>query len=80
MDRVNAILFSAGEMYVFNSWEIGWQLRKLRLWTHSTPNNKVLQFSTDIRQRLHQLGREFRLRLPTIPGCPECMEAQAIDS
>ena len=79
-DRVNAILFSAGEMYVLNCREIGWQLRKLRLWTHSTSSNRVLQFSTEIRQRLHQLGREFGLQLPTIQGCPECMEAQVIDS
>lgn len=79
-ERVNAILLSSGELHVFNAWEIGWLLRKLRLHTHRSPNWKVLRFSSEIRQRLHQLAWEFGLELPIVQGCPICKETQAIDS
>jgi hypothetical protein len=31
-----------------------------------------VQFSSEIRHRLHQLAREFQLRLPTVQHCPDC--------
>lgn len=78
-ERVNAILLSSGELYVFNPLEIGWLLRKLRLDTRRSPNWKVVRFCSEIRERLHQLARQFELQLPIVAGCPECQRMQTID-
>jgi len=79
-ERVNAILRARDEMYVFNSWEIGWLLRKLHLHSRSTREGRVLRFSTEICRRLHQLARELGLKLPIVPSCEECKEPQAIEA
>jgi hypothetical protein len=77
--RVNALLASRGEVRQYNSWEIGWMLRNLRLHTRRNRDNKVLQSSTDVRQRVHQLAQEFGLRLPIVKACPDCKSAKVIE-
>jgi hypothetical protein len=78
-ERVNAILNSRGEICQYNAWEIGWLLRKLGLHTRRNRDNKVLQFSSEIRQRMHQLAQEFELRLARVKGCPDCKVSKVID-
>ena len=78
--RVNALLASRGEILHYNSWEIGWILRKLKLHTRRNRENKVLQFSSEIRQRVHQLAQEFGLQLPTVKDCPACEAAKVIET
>jgi hypothetical protein len=77
--RANVLLRSDDEMYVYSPREVGWLLRQLRLQTHRTPNCKVLQFSSEIRRRVHELARELGVQLPTVQGCPDCKELQTID-
>jgi hypothetical protein len=77
--RVNALLRNRGEICEHNSREIGWMLKKMRLPTHRNGSGQVVQFSSEIRHRLHQLARESQLRLPTVQDCPDCAGPQAIE-
>jgi hypothetical protein len=77
--RVNVILRNRGEIYEHNAWELGWMLKKMRLPTHRNGSGQVVQFSSEIRHRLHQLARESQLRLSTVQGCPDCAGPQAIE-
>jgi hypothetical protein len=77
--RANTILRSDEEMYLYSPREVGWLLRKMRLQTHRTPNCKVLQFSSEIRQRVHELARNLGLQLPAVQGCPACKELEVVD-
>jgi hypothetical protein len=79
-ERVNAIVNSRGEICQYNAWEIGWMLRKLALHTRRNRDSKVLQFSSETRQRVHQLAQEFGLQLPTVKDCPDCQASQVIDN
>jgi hypothetical protein len=74
--RVNAILRSLGDIDEYNSREIGWRLRNLKLPTRSDGQRKVLRFSAENRSRIHQLVREFGLQLPFIDDCPDCKKLQ----
>jgi hypothetical protein len=47
-------------------------LPKLRLHTRRSRDHKVLQFSSETRQRVHQLAPEFELQLPKVDDCPDC--------
>jgi len=78
-ERVNAILLARGEFYEYNSREVGWKLRQLGLSRHSTGECKVLQFTSEIRRRIHQLAREFGLNLPRVEACPDCGGREKID-
>jgi hypothetical protein len=71
-ERVNALLASRGEIRQYSSWEIGWMLKKLRLHTRRSRDHKALEFSSEIRQRVHQLAREFELQLPQMSDCTDC--------
>ena len=57
--RANALLRSDDEMYVYSPREVGWLLRKLRIQTHRTANCRVVQFSSEVRQRVHELARQL---------------------
>jgi hypothetical protein len=78
-ERVNAILNSSDEICQYIAREIGWLLIKLGLHTRRNRDNKVLQFSSEIRQRVHQLAQEFGLQLPRVKGCPDCKVPKVID-
>ena len=77
--RANALLRSDDEMYVYSPREVGWLLRKLRIQTHRTANCRIVQFSSVVRQRVHELARELGLQCAAVQGCPDCKELQAID-
>jgi hypothetical protein len=74
--RVNAILRARGEVYEYNFWEIGWKLNNLLLCRHRHGNGRALHFSRESRQRVHELARQFGLKLPSIEGCPDCADVQ----
>jgi hypothetical protein len=76
---VNAILRSLGDIYEYNTKEIGWKLRNLKLPTRSNGQRKVLQFSGENRYRIHQCVREFGLQLPFFDDCPYCKELQGTE-
>jgi hypothetical protein len=73
---VNAILRSLGDIYEYNSREVGWKLRNLKLPTRSNGQRKVLRFSGENRSRIHRCVREFGLQLPFFDDCPDCKELQ----
>ncbi len=77
--RVNAILGSRGEVYEYNSKQVGWKLSKLELSRHRTGECNVVQFTSEIRRRIHQLAREFGLNLPRVEACPDCAGPEKID-
>jgi hypothetical protein len=75
--RVNATLWSRGANQDYNVKEIGWKLRHLGLFTSSNGKCKVLRFSGDVRWRIHQCVREFRLKLSFKKDCTDCQAMQA---
>jgi hypothetical protein len=75
-DRVNALLQSLGDIYEYNSKEIGWKLRNLQLSTSSNGKRKILRFSDENRRRIHQCFREWGLELPFFDNCVNCKELQ----
>ncbi|MGA7379368.1 MAG: hypothetical protein WBX03_00840 [Terriglobales bacterium] len=77
--RDNAILRSFGEMYEYNTREIGRRLANLKLVTTSNGQRKVLRFSGENRLRIHQCVREFGLQLPFFDDCPDCKRLQATE-
>ena len=77
--RANAIMRALGDIYEYNSKEIGWRLRNLKLPTRSDGQRKALRFSSENRTRIHQLVREFGLQLPFIDDCPDCKELQGTE-
>jgi hypothetical protein len=74
--RANAIMRALGDIYEYNSKEIGWRLRNLKLPTRSDGQRKALRFSAENRSRIHQLVREFGLQLPFFDDCPDCKKLQ----
>jgi len=78
--RINAILRSLGEMYEYNTREIGRHLANLKLVTTSNGQRKVLRFSGDNRVRIHQCAREMGLQLPFFDDCPDCKRLQATEA
>ena len=77
--RVNAILRSRGVNQDHNVRQIGWKLRELGWYRTSNGKCKVLGFSGQIREGIHEYVQEFRLQLPFRKDCPECQALQATD-
>jgi hypothetical protein len=78
--RVNALLRSRGGTYDFNAREIGWRLRNLDLDRRNNGRAKVLQFTPEIRARVHRLVRQVEVRVPAVPGCRDCGDPEKADS
>jgi hypothetical protein len=77
--RVDAILRSRGVNQDHNVRQIGWKLRDLALYSTSNGKCKVLRFSGQIREGIHEWVQEFRLQLPFRKDCSGCQALQAPD-
>jgi hypothetical protein len=76
--RVYALLGRRGEIFRYNSLEIGWKIRNLGLSSRHNGTRRVLRFSRETRRRVHQLAAQFGLRLPKIGDCDDCKGTQLI--
>jgi hypothetical protein len=70
--RVNALLHERGETLRYNSKEIGWKLRKLRLLSRHNGKRRALRFTRDVRRQIHRLAAQFGLQLPKVANCADC--------
>jgi hypothetical protein len=79
-DRTNAILRSRGESLEYSVREIGWKLRKMGFRTRRIDgSSRGLEFSSAVRDRVHEQARMFGLSLRTQPKCRLCETLSAID-
>jgi hypothetical protein len=76
--RVNALLRSRGEISIYNENQLGWKLRDLGLHRVHNGKGKVLRISRGARRRIHELAQQFGLKLPKVPECADCENAQTI--
>jgi hypothetical protein len=76
--RVNALLRSRGEISTYNEMQLGWKLRELFLHRGHNGKGKVLRISRETRRRVHDLAQQFGLKLPKVPECADCENAQTI--
>ena len=76
--RVNALLRSRGEISTCNEKQLGWKLRSLGLHRAHNGRGKVLRISRETRRRVHELAQQFALKLPKVPECADCENAQSI--
>jgi hypothetical protein len=76
--RVNALLHSRGEISTYNEMQIGWKLRKLFLHRGHNGKCKLLRISREMRRRVHDLAQQFGLKLPKVPECADCENAQTV--
>jgi hypothetical protein len=76
--RVNALLRSRGEISTCNTNQLGWKLRYLGLHSVHNGKRKVLRISRETRRRVHELAQQFALKLPKVPECADCENAQTV--
>jgi hypothetical protein len=76
--RVNALLRSRGEISTYNEKQLGWKLGDLGLHRVHNGKGKVLRISREARRRIHELAQQFGLKLPKVPECADCENAQTI--
>jgi hypothetical protein len=74
----NALLRARGETTEFSSEEIGWRMRDLGLYRHRSAKGMILKFSRDSRARIHQLSRDFNLKLALMNGCTDCRPPEVV--
>jgi hypothetical protein len=58
--------------------QIGWKLRKLFLHRGHNGKCKLLRISREMRRRVHDLAQQFGLKLPKVPECADCENAQTV--
>jgi hypothetical protein len=77
-ERVNALLRSRGEISTLNTNQLGWKLRYLGLQRVHNGRCKVLPICHETRRRVHELAQQFALKLPKVPECADCENAQTV--
>jgi hypothetical protein len=70
--RVNALLRSRNETIEFDLRDIGWKMRQLGLPRQRNRDGMFVQLSRDLRRQVHQLARNFGLKLPRFKDCSDC--------
>jgi hypothetical protein len=76
--RVNALLRLRGEISTCNTNQLGWKLRNLGLQRVHNGRCKVLRISRETSRRVHELAQQFALKLPKVPECANCENAQTV--
>lgn len=71
--RVNVMLRSRGETLTLAEENVGWKLRHLGLPRRQRNGNGMfISFSADVGRQIHQLVRNYKLKLPEFKNCPRC--------
>ena len=70
--RVNALLRSRNETIEFDLRDIGWKMRQLGLPRQRNRDGMFVQLSRDLCRQVHQLARNFGLKLPRFKDCSDC--------
>lgn len=76
LTRLNSVLQSRGENKQYTSRETGWQLRQLGIPRRRSSQGMFVEFSSELRRRVHVLARQFGLDLPRKENCPDCAGSQ----
>lgn len=77
--RTNSLLYSRGERLEYSVNEVGWKVSDLGVPRPRTSKGKVVRFSRDTSQRIHELSKQFRLTLPKAATCPDCVPSQVVE-
>lgn len=72
--RTNAILLSRGESLKLDVRAVGRRLSNLALDRPRNRKGRFLRFSADVQRRVHELVRNYGLKLPKIKRCIHCKE------
>jgi hypothetical protein len=76
---INTLIRARGECYEYSEVEIGLLASNLGLARVRNGSGRVLRFTADIQQRLHQLSSEFGLCLRGLEGCQFCDDVNRRD-
>jgi hypothetical protein len=71
-EALNAALHARGAMGQFSAKQIGWKLRQLGLDRKRAASGTFLEFSREVRVRVHALAERFRLGLEKVQECEFC--------
>ena len=71
-DALNAALHARGSMGQFSAKQIGWKLRELGLDRKRAASGTFLEFSREVRVRVHALAQRFGLAVEKVQECEFC--------